>query len=905
MANELEDLLRACTVRVIGGGAPGAGFFVARGMVLTCMHVVGKDDGSDDVSDDLMVHWERDGQAALDVPVSGLVARLDGRGHPIHNLWDYPDIAVLAVDGLPDHPCVMLDPRRPGSNDTFQIYGYPEEGGTVRRTPARLEYRGIQGTEPMVYLDLRMDRIKPGMSGAALLNLQTGAVCGVVVASKNTAAPDGALAVPLATIEQDLRQVLDANKNFHLEDTRWDDAAVAEQRRVEHRRLLNSHAMVDPATKDLYRLGEIPDPLVLRVHPAAALEPPPSGGPGATRTMPPYIPRDIDAQLDSAITRGRLILLKGDSTAGKSRAAYEAMRRMPSDKFLLVPRERDSLRVLVDGGLEFRNTVIWLNDLDRYLGPRGLDVHLLQSLTGAGTQGVVALATMRDSEFGKRQSEHGAEREENDLLEQADLIELQLLWSESECERAAEYSWDPRIREALSHSEEYGVAEYLSNGPALWLRWKTARAPSNPDHVGSAIVAAALDCRRAGFIRPVPESLLQDLYTAYLIRPRDSQRRTSAFQAGLSWATTDYRDITALLTPETDGYRSFDYILDKLQADPYSQPVPDAVWKAVLAAIQPEDAWAVGMEAYWAGRLTFSEEAFRIGLQASDPLIVSRCALGMADLANLLDRFPQARYWRERAAAPTELPEGTDESTELGQRLLESPSEEWYLRAAGVSDDSSKGGKKLIIDHEHAELHFDGEYYHHTITRTMTNRSAVNIDRHPFRIAVIRFPDDPERNRQQYITYPMTIEDSEIQTWHDSADGVRRAMGWEVQEDLPDYKEIWMLFRDDQEVFPLGPGESCSVSYYYKVSRRHWGNWSKRKIRIPTSKMSVVFSFPTRTIPRMTAKRLSVDREDEPILMTRCEEGDKVFFNWDVVPPLNAQYQFDWDFGNDPDPDEL
>lgn len=41
IADRLEDLLRACTVRVMGGPAPGAGFFVAPGKVLTCMHVIG------------------------------------------------------------------------------------------------------------------------------------------------------------------------------------------------------------------------------------------------------------------------------------------------------------------------------------------------------------------------------------------------------------------------------------------------------------------------------------------------------------------------------------------------------------------------------------------------------------------------------------------------------------------------------------------------------------------------------------------------------------------------------------------------------------------------------------------------------------------------------------------------
>ena len=58
--------------------------------------------------------------------------------------------------------------------------------------------------------------IKPGMSGAAVLNLRPESVCGVVVASKHPARPDGALAVPGLLVAQDLDQVFAANRAFHV-----------------------------------------------------------------------------------------------------------------------------------------------------------------------------------------------------------------------------------------------------------------------------------------------------------------------------------------------------------------------------------------------------------------------------------------------------------------------------------------------------------------------------------------------------------------------------------------------------------------------------------------------------------------------------------------------------------------
>lgn len=228
MAERLEDLLRACTVQVLGGPMLGAGFFVAPGRVLTCFHVVGE-------SPALTVRWERDGQAPAEVPASGQTLILANRGRPIPALdQDYPDIAVLAFDGLDGHPCVGIDAEWPSFEDGFQVFGYPQEGGAVRLTPARLAYRGTKGVlpTPNTYLDLASDTVKPGMSGAAVMNLRSAAVSGVIVASKHAAQPDGALAIPWSAIDADLAEVLAANRAFHVADKRWEEAAASRRERL-------------------------------------------------------------------------------------------------------------------------------------------------------------------------------------------------------------------------------------------------------------------------------------------------------------------------------------------------------------------------------------------------------------------------------------------------------------------------------------------------------------------------------------------------------------------------------------------------------------------------------------------------------------------------------------------------
>jgi Trypsin-like peptidase domain/AAA domain len=220
MADRLEDLLRSSTVRVRGGSMAGAGFFVAPGRVMTCAHLIGGDD-----TGSLVVQWDRDRHHPVEFPVSGPPLILPSRGRPIPALEaDYPDVAVLEVRGIADHPCVLLDPGWPEVEDRFLVFGYPTEGGAQLMTPARLTYRGSPGTAPTMYLDLGSDTIKPGMSGAALLNLRTGAVCGVVVASKHVSQAAGALAVPWAEISVDLDDVTTANQAFHNADQRWNQA---------------------------------------------------------------------------------------------------------------------------------------------------------------------------------------------------------------------------------------------------------------------------------------------------------------------------------------------------------------------------------------------------------------------------------------------------------------------------------------------------------------------------------------------------------------------------------------------------------------------------------------------------------------------------------------------------------
>lgn len=257
----------------------------------------------------------------------------------------------------------------------------------------------------------------------------------------------------------------------------------------------------------LPRVRDCADPIALGVHPAAVLV-------GGDR-VPPFVRRDVDDELRHALVRPGLVLVVGESTAGKSRAGYEAMRAVLPEHALVVPSGGDALAALAPVIVDLPKCVVWLDDLDRYLGSGGLSPDLLTRLLGDGSRHVVVLATMRTQERARydRVREAGLDdagrqvwRRGRDVIERAYEITLDRQWSAAELRRARDSS-DPRIADAMRQAGRFGLAEVLAAGPELVSTLRNAWSPGcNPR--GAALVTAAVACRRAGVHRLVPLSVV-------------------------------------------------------------------------------------------------------------------------------------------------------------------------------------------------------------------------------------------------------------------------------------------------------------------------------------------------------------------------------------------------------------
>ncbi|WP_149824940.1 hypothetical protein [Streptomyces tailanensis] len=186
--------------------------------------------------------------------------------------------------------------------------------------------------------------------------------------------------------------------------------------------------------------------------------------------VPPYIPRDIDAdlrhRLGEAAEAGGLVLLVGDSTAGKTRAAHTAVRDvLPGHRVLDPGGVRDLLAVTGVVARAGVRCLVWLDDLERYLAPDGLSPALLAELARLRVPVVATMRVRQYETFLARDHEDRTDTASR-ILRMAHPVEVERVWSAAEVRRA-ENSADERIEDAVAHHGVHGIAEYLAAGPAL------------------------------------------------------------------------------------------------------------------------------------------------------------------------------------------------------------------------------------------------------------------------------------------------------------------------------------------------------------------------------------------------------------------------------------------------------
>ncbi|GAA4502331.1 hypothetical protein GCM10023191_053720 [Actinoallomurus oryzae] len=452
----------------------------------------------------------------------------------------------------------------------------------------------------------------------------------------------------------------------------------------ERRKALKAHLRMLDRRGRPRRVRDCRHAVALGVHPAT------DGAAG----LPPYVRRDVHESLEEALAAGGLVIIEGRSAAGKSRLAYEAIHAFAPDRGLIVPEHPQALKELHKVGLPLHRAVIWLDDVERYLASGGLDSAVLDALCSRDTVLVATLRSEARRDLVGSEPDSALRRAAEEVLQRARTIRLSRDLSADERTRAELHRADARIAAALVHPGQVGFAEYIAAGPAALDRWRSARNGEHP--IAGAIISAAVDVRRAGFIAPVPRSLLEGLYEHYLeTRDRTGRYRLPSFDEGLAWAAEPVRGASGCLNPMgEDRYCPFDYLTDHVQSTASIRDVPDAVWDTALAHVATEALTAVAYAAFQAGRLTVSKTAYRRAAETGNTEAMNN--VGVLLLGN--GRIDEATEWFRRAADAGEATAMVNLGNRLRSDGLIDEAESWYRRAVDAGHHTALHNLAIVAE---------------------------------------------------------------------------------------------------------------------------------------------------------------------------------------------------------------
>ena len=335
-----------------------------------------------------------------------------------------------------------------------------------------------------------------------------------------------------------------------------------------------------------------------------------------------YIHRDEEETIRAHLRARRPVLLIGSSMVGKTKMAA----RVIADEFgfwpVAIPDSKTAMADLDAKDVTLQDSVIWLDDIDRLIGPGGITDGALRRLA---TSGNVIVGTIRAKAYDQLRPSDQLRLPEWDVLCLFEHVFIRRDLSRREQERLAEVVSDPDIRDRI---RTVGLGEYV--GAA----WQVAEAlelgAAGADPVGYALVLAAADWRRCGMTRPIPASLLAPMARPYLdSRSQARGDNQKIFNAGLAWATRDINPNVALLQPAgTDSYSVYEYALDLISAQ--SRPIPDSSWTLIMADAEALELIRIGYAAFTYSRDEIATQAFLKAVNSEDVETANQASFSLA-----------------------------------------------------------------------------------------------------------------------------------------------------------------------------------------------------------------------------------------------------------------------------------
>jgi predicted negative regulator of RcsB-dependent stress response len=347
--------------------------------------------------------------------------------------------------------------------------------------------------------------------------------------------------------------------------------------------------------------------------------------------LPVYVPRDFDVELHSMLTAARecggFVLLTGDSSTGKTRALFEALRDVMPEWWLLHPA---SAAIVTEfAAAPSKQTVVWLDELQNHLDHRvGLRAATIRSLVSAR---VAVVGTLWPGEYAARIAPRIAEEPDlyaNDrqLLHLAEIVSVPGEFSPAERHRAEELAdTDRRIRIALD-TEDAGFTQVMAAGPQLIDHWEHAPA----EHCyGKAVITAALDARRVGAQTPVTRAYLAAAAPGYLTSAQQATAPADWLDRALRYATAHLHGAACALPPVSSGmgqiagYDVAGYLHQHARKVRRTKPIAEVVWEAIIRHHHPDDRTRLARNAERRDLDHHAETLYRLSAATGDEVAAS------------------------------------------------------------------------------------------------------------------------------------------------------------------------------------------------------------------------------------------------------------------------------------------
>ncbi|NGO10067.1 transcriptional regulator [Streptomyces sp. HC44] len=376
--------------------------------------------------------------------------------------------------------------------------------------------------------------------------------------------------------------------------------------------------------------------------------------------LPAYVERDHDRRLrdivDSAVAgASRMVTLVGGSSTGKTRACWEAVRRLPKGWRVWHPYDPTRPVAALEGIARVGpRTVIWLNEAQYYLlTPDSDDAEriaagLRTALHERHRGPVLVLAALWPQHWERLTTRPAADRadpyaQQRELLTGVgEQLTLPTAFSEADLKAAQDKSvHDPRLRQALDGATGGEITQFLAGVPELLARYHAAPPGA------SALIKAAMDYRRLGHSLALPLGLLEHAADDYFTDREFHELGGDWLDAALDYCAAPCKGVPGPLVPmrrrtrerdATPVYRLADYLEQHGRVTRHTFCPPASFWEAAADHVgRSEDRHALADAARQRGRYRHAADLYA-------PLAEQGDTAAMVKLARL----------RQTAGAPQE-----------------------------------------------------------------------------------------------------------------------------------------------------------------------------------------------------------------------------------------------------------